>query len=128
MSHDVIKTTTRRRMAETGEPYSVARRAVIRQHLANQAVVAALTSDSQQVRRSLTSASGIHEIERRFKAVHWFHGLGHSVDDPPSGLDADTGRPWWQCHRCGSDLRLDGAAGWASSTGTGRCPHEEESW
>lgn len=29
MSHDLIKAAARRRMAETGEPYSVARRAVI---------------------------------------------------------------------------------------------------
>ena len=28
----------------------------------------------QQVRRNATSASGIIEIERRFKAVHWFRG------------------------------------------------------
>ena len=32
MPHDKIKDAARRRMAETGEPYSVARRAVIREH------------------------------------------------------------------------------------------------
>ena len=32
MPHDKIKDAASRRMAETGEPYSVARRAVIREH------------------------------------------------------------------------------------------------
>jgi len=32
MPHDRIKTEARERMAETGEPYSVARRAVIQAH------------------------------------------------------------------------------------------------
>jgi predicted kinase len=32
MSHDKIRTATRERMAETGEPYTAARREVIRQH------------------------------------------------------------------------------------------------
>ena len=32
MSHDKIKAAARRRMAETGEPYSVARRAVMNEH------------------------------------------------------------------------------------------------
>jgi hypothetical protein len=87
-----------------------------------------LAANAQQVRRSLTSVGGVDEIERRYKAVRWFRALGHSIDDRPSGLDADTGRPRWACQRCGSDLQLDGSAGWASSTGTGRCPHEGASW
>ena len=32
MSHDKIKAATRERMARTGEPYALARRAVIRDH------------------------------------------------------------------------------------------------
>jgi hypothetical protein len=36
VSHDKIKAATRQRMAETGEPYAVARRAVIKQHEAAQ--------------------------------------------------------------------------------------------
>ena len=34
MSHDKIRAATRKRMAETGEPYAVARREVIREHRA----------------------------------------------------------------------------------------------
>jgi hypothetical protein len=34
MSHDKIRAATRKRMAETGEPYAVARREVIREHQA----------------------------------------------------------------------------------------------
>jgi hypothetical protein len=34
MSHDKISAAARKRMAETGEPYAAARRAVIRQHQA----------------------------------------------------------------------------------------------
>jgi hypothetical protein len=37
MSHDLIKAAARRRMTETGEPYSVARRAVIAERQAAQA-------------------------------------------------------------------------------------------
>jgi len=143
MSHDLIKVATRKRMAETSEPYSVARRAVIRQHQgasrsedasgaarsrAFQMVAEQFASNAGHVHRSLRSASGVDEIERRFKAVRWFRALGHSVDDRPSGIDADMGRPWWGCQRCGSDLQLDGTGGWASSTGTGRCLHEGASW
>jgi hypothetical protein len=87
-----------------------------------------LAANAQQVRRSLASVGGADEIERRYKAVRWFRALGHSVEDRPSGRDADTGRPRWVCQRCGSDLRLDSRAGWVSSTGTGRCPHEGASW
>jgi hypothetical protein len=87
-----------------------------------------LAANAQQVRRSLTSVGGIDKIKRRYKAVRWFRALGHSIDDRPSGLDADTGRPRWACQRCGSDLQLDGSAGWASSTGTGQCLHEGASW
>jgi hypothetical protein len=87
-----------------------------------------LAADAQQVRRNPASAGGVDEIERRYKAVRWFRALGHSIDDRPSELDTDTGRPRWRCQRCGSDLQLDGSAGWASSTGTGRCPHEGASW
>ena len=88
-----------------------------------------LATNAQQVRRNLASAGGVGEIERRYKAVRWFRALGHSIDDRPSELDdAETGRPRWRCQRCGSDLQLDGSAGWASSTGTGRCPHEGASW
>ena len=36
MSHNVVKSATRARMAETGEPYSVARRAILRQFLRGQ--------------------------------------------------------------------------------------------
>jgi hypothetical protein len=36
MPHDKIKEAARRRMAETGEPYAVARRAVMKQHEAAQ--------------------------------------------------------------------------------------------
>jgi hypothetical protein len=87
-----------------------------------------LATNAQQVRRNLASTSGVDEIERRHKAVRWFRALGHSIDDRLSEMDADTGHPRWQCQRCGSDLQLDGNAGWASSTGTGRCPHEGASW
>jgi hypothetical protein len=34
MSHDKISVAARRRMADTGEPYAAARRAVIREHQA----------------------------------------------------------------------------------------------
>jgi hypothetical protein len=36
MSHDKISAAARRRMAETGEPYAAARRAVVREHQAGQ--------------------------------------------------------------------------------------------
>ncbi len=36
MPHDKVKAATRKRMAETGEPYSVARRTVVRAHRAAQ--------------------------------------------------------------------------------------------
>jgi hypothetical protein len=81
MSHDNLKAATRRRMARTGEPYAVARRAVIRQHgearngryaseVARsrpfEVVAVQLGKHAQEVRRQLTSASGINEIQRRF--------------------------------------------------------------
>ena len=143
MSHDKLKAAARKRMARTGEPYNVARRAVIRrreeaQH-GDDASEAARSSAfdvmtrqlviyGQQVRGQLGRATGIDEIQRRFAALHWFRQLGHSVDDRPSELDAHVGRPHWRCHRCGSDLQLDSGGNPVSSGGTGRCVHEGATW
>jgi hypothetical protein len=142
MSHDKIKAAARRQMARTGEPYAVARRAVIRQHedaqpgqhvsesapnRAFEVVAAQMAKHGQEVRGQLASGSGVDEIQRRFAALQWFRDLGHSVDDRPAEVDG-MGRPQWQCRRCGSDLQLYGAGRWASASGTGRCPHEGASW
>jgi len=45
MPHDKIKDAARKRMAETGEPYTVARREVIRLHQEEMATRAAATAD-----------------------------------------------------------------------------------
>jgi hypothetical protein len=80
MPHDKIKAIARARMARTGEPYVVARRAVIREHQAAQAksrsqepaaaafeaVAAQLAGHAEEVQAQLVHASGITEIERRF--------------------------------------------------------------
>ena len=142
MSHDKLQDAARERMARTGEPYTVARRAVFRQHKdaqggeydseaarrkAFEVVAAQLAKHGQEVHGRLTSASGIEEIQRRFAALRAFRDLGHSVDDQPSEI-TDRGRPQWRCRRCGSNLQLNGFGRWMSSSGTGRCPHEGASW
>ena len=142
MVHDKIKAAARERMARTGEPYALARRAVMRDHeeaqntgnawdttrsQALEFVADQLTEQGREARRRLTSAPGIEEIQRRFAALHAFRSLGHTVEDRPTAV-TDTGRPRWQCRRCGSDLQLDSTGGWVSSSGTGRCLHEDASW
>lgn len=74
-----------------------------------------------------TPASGIDEVQRRDAALAWFRDLGHTVDDRPTEVSG-TGRPQWRCRRCGSDLHTDSSGNWISSTGTGRCPHENAPW
>jgi hypothetical protein len=142
MSHDKLKAATRRRMARTGEPYAVARRAVIQRHeeaqdgkyaskavpsKAFEVVTAQLGKHGQEVRRQLTSANGIDEIRRRFAALQSFRDLGHSVDNRPAEV-TDRGRPQWQCRRCGSDLQLSSVGHGVSSGGSGRCLHDGASW
>ena len=51
MAHDKIKAATRRRMAETGEPYNVARHAVIKEH-------------KQATERATQAASSLPDIIR----------------------------------------------------------------
>jgi len=142
MSHEKLKAAARRRMARTGEPYAVARRAVIRQHeeaqdskyaskttrsRAFEVVAEQLGKHGQEVRRQLTSASGIDEVRRRFAALQSFRDLGHSLDDRPAEV-TDRGRPQWRCRRCGSDLQLGSVGHGVSSSGIGRCLHEGASW
>ena len=81
MSHDKIKAAAKRRMAETGESYAMARRAVMQQHQeaesrvlfvegegasAFQAVSEQLARHAHQVMAQLAYPSGIAEIHRRF--------------------------------------------------------------
>jgi len=139
MVHDKIKAAARERMTRTGEPYALARRAVMRDHeearntrnptrsQALEFVADQLTEQAREVRHRLTSAPGVEEIQRRYAALHAFRSLGHSVEDQPAAV-TDMGRPQWQCRRCGSDLQLDSTHGWVSSSGTGRCPQEDASW
>jgi len=139
MPHDKLKAAARRRMAETGEPYAAARRAVVRQRAEARGsasgsvrngfdvVAAQLTQHGQEVRSHLMSASGIVEIQQRFAALQWFRSLGHSVDDRPVEATG-MGRSQWRCRRCGSDLQLDGMGRPVSSSGTGQCLHEQASW
>ena len=112
MSHDLIKSATRRRMAETGERSPCRHVRGSREHEVFKAVAAELASMGQQVRRNATSASGIIEIERRFKAVHWFRGRE---------MASMSGHPGWtRIQVVGGGgassapviSRLDGAAGW----------------
>jgi hypothetical protein len=132
-------------MAETGEPYAVARRNVIRDYgssgrqsetgsadresRAFAAVRAELISYGEDVRaRIRPPAVGVAEIHRRFAAVAWFRSLGHSVDAMAMELDRQTGRATWHCRRCGSEVQVTAAASWASSTGQARCVHEGAAW
>lgn len=90
------------------------------------AVAAQLAMNAQEVRSRIGASPGIDEIHARF-AVQAFPSLGHSVDDRPTSVD-HTGRPQWQCRRCGSEVQVDRTAGWVSSSGTGRCVHEGAAW
>jgi hypothetical protein len=129
MSHDKLKAIARQRMAVTGEPYSVARRAVIRQHrenLVSALVGAQLSRNAQEVRAWLAPTSGIDEINWRF-ALLAFRNLGHSLDDQPAEV-TELDRQQLRCRRCGSSLQLDGFGHWHSPSGTGQCLHEGASW
>lgn len=134
MSHDKIKAAIRQRMAATGEPYTLARRAIMleqeykaQREKAYKRVATQLADHGREVRSQITSASGIDEIQRRFAALQWFRNLGHSVDGSSTEFSED-GRWQQHCRRCGHGLELTGNGGWASPSGTGRCPHEGASW
>jgi type IV secretory pathway TrbL component len=58
MPHDKIKAATRARMAETGEPYSVACRAVIRAHRSAQIQAAGASISANPVASPIGSALG----------------------------------------------------------------------
>lgn len=129
MSRDKIKAAARNRMAATGEPYSAARRAVIRQHkeaLASELVAAQLSRNAQEVRGRLAPTSGIDEINWRFATLA-FRNLGHTIDNQPAEV-TEPDRQQLRCLRCGSSLQLDGFGHWHSPSGTGRCPREWASW
>jgi hypothetical protein len=117
----------REQTAEQSASYTAVDTGATNRTRAFAAVREQLVRHGQEVRSRMTSASGINEIQRRFAARQWFSDLGHSVDDGPDEV-TDVGRPRWRCRRCGSDLQLNSTGGWASSSGTGRCPHEGASW
>jgi len=75
MPHDKIKAATRQRMAETGEPYAAARRAVLAGHLASAGQAPAGQGPPREGGYALAMSGEIH---------HWLAELGRS--DPPAAL------------------------------------------
>ena len=93
MPHDKIKAATRTRMAETGEPYSVARRAVIRAHRATQNRIQAANApvSADPVASPIGSALG-DAIGRMVKEVDVAAPFRHQAAEATkmvSGMAAD---------------------------------------
>lgn len=88
MSHDKIKTAARKRMAETGEPYTLARRMVIEEHARLKAAVPEAEVTPENAQRLL--AEGKITVNQAREA----HGLP-PFDPPPVPLAVPEGAGDW---------------------------------
>jgi hypothetical protein len=73
MSHDKLKAAARRRMAQTGEPYAVARRAVIKEHEAVQlqqqfAAQLAELGSARRFQQQLAEIAGVGRFQQQLAA------------------------------------------------------------
>jgi hypothetical protein len=82
MSHDKISAAARKRMAQTGEPYAAARRAVIREHRAGKGQIP--SSDPQWFAISYSHA-GLD------KMTAWLDTLLFRAGPGVSGVEVDAG-------------------------------------
>jgi hypothetical protein len=98
MSHDKLKAAVRKRMAETGEPYAVARYKVMREH--QSAAPENLSPDAQWFAISYSKA-GIDKIPAWLDTVLFRTGPGVSGVEgaEPAGLAAAAEHPAAHRHR-----------------------------
>jgi hypothetical protein len=72
MTHDKIKAAARARMAATGESYTVARRAVVREH---QAAIDRQTHESGSSRKGFTPAPAQLKLAPRARVLDQLTGI-----------------------------------------------------